>query len=128
MRAVVDFYGPPDLAGLYTGTPSADVADSLDQYLGTTPDENPERYAALSPETYVTADTPPTLIIQGQRDTGVQASLSVDLAAQLDASGVENELLLLPATEHGFDAVYGSFANQIAHARGDAFLQKYLID
>jgi len=128
VRAVVDFYGPPDLAGLYTGTPSADVADSLDQYLGTTPDENPERYAALSPETYVTADTPPTLIIQGQRDTGVQASLSVDLAAQLDAAGVENELLLLPATEHGFDAVYGSFANQIAHARGDAFLQKYLID
>jgi acetyl esterase/lipase len=128
VRAVVDFYGPPDLAELYTGTPSAAVADSLDQYLGASPDKNSERYAALSPETYVTADAPPTLIIQGLRDTGVQSSLSVDLSAQLDAAGVENELLLLPATEHGFDAVYGSFANQIARDRGDAFLQKYLID
>jgi len=128
VRAVVDFYGPPDLAELYTGTPSAAVADSLEQYLGTTPAENPDRYSLLSPETYVTEDAPPTLIIQGTRDTGVQSSLSVDLAARLDEAGVTNQLLLLPATEHGFDAVYGGFANQIAEARVERFLQQYLVD
>jgi len=128
VRAVVDFYGPPDLAELYTGTPSAAVADSLEQYLGTTPAENPDRYSLLSPETYVTEDAPPTLIIQGTRDTGVQSSLSVDLAAQLDKAGVPNQMLLLPATEHGFDAVYGGFANQIAEARVERFLQQYLVD
>jgi len=127
VRAVVDYYGPPDLAELYSGTPSAAVADSLEQYLGTTPDENAERYSLMSPETYVDENSPATLIIQGTRDTGVQSSLSVDLAAQLDDAGVPNELLLLPATEHGFDAVYGGFANQIAQARVDRFLQQYLI-
>jgi hypothetical protein len=33
--------------------------------------------------------------------------------------GATAELVLLPATEHGFDAVYGGFANQIAQARVD---------
>lgn len=127
VRAVVDFYGPPDLAELYSGTPSAAVADSLVQYLGATPAEDAERYRLLSPETYVDSASPPTLVIQGTRDTGVQASLSTDLAAQLDEAGVVNELLLLPATEHGFDAVYGGFANQIAQARVDRFLDEHLI-
>jgi acetyl esterase/lipase len=103
VRAVVDFYGPTDLTGLYDGTPSAAVQDSLVQYLGGTPDEQPERYRALSPMTYVGADSPPTLIIQGLRDTGVQPELSTDLAERLDAEGVANELLLLPDTEHAFD-------------------------
>jgi len=127
VRAVVDFYGPPDLAELYSGTPSAAVADSLVQYLGATPAEDAERYRLLSPEAYVDSASPPTLVIQGTRDTGVQASLSTDLAVQLDDAGVVNELLLLPATEHGFDAVYGGFANQIAQARVDRFLDEHLI-
>lgn len=128
VRAVVDFYGPTDLAGLYDGTPSAAVQDSLVQYLGGTPTEQPDRYRDLSPMTYVGENSPPTLIIQGLRDTGVQSQLSVDLAERLDAEGVENELLLLPDTEHAFDAGFGSFANQISQARITDFLQEHLID
>jgi acetyl esterase/lipase len=128
VRAVVDFYGPTDLAGLYDGTPSADVQDSLVQYLGGTPTEQPDRYRGLSPMTYVDESSPATLIVQGLRDTGVQSQLSVDLAERLDAEGVANELLLLPDTEHAFDAGFGSFANQIAQARITEFLQEHLID
>lgn len=127
VRAVVDYYGPADLAELHAGTPSAAVVDSLEQYLDATPVSDPERYALLSPVTYIDAQSPPTLIVQGQRDTGVQASISTDLAARLDAAGVANELLLLPATEHGFDAVFGAFASQIARERVDAFLREHLI-
>jgi acetyl esterase/lipase len=128
VRAVVDFYGPSDLANLHAGTPSTPVRASLEQYLGGTPEEQPERYRDLSPITYVDENAPPTLIIQGLRDTGVQSEESTNLADRLDAAGVDNELLLLPNTEHGFDAAFGSFANQISQERISEFLQEHLID
>jgi acetyl esterase/lipase len=128
VRAVVDFYGPSDLANLHEGTPSTPVRASLDQYLGGTPEQQPERYRDLSPLTYVDENAPPTLIIQGLRDTGVQPEESTNLADALDEAGVENELLLLPNTEHGFDAAFGSFANQISQERISEFLQEHLID
>ncbi|MGW0791706.1 alpha/beta hydrolase fold domain-containing protein [Streptomyces sp. NPDC002911] len=128
VRAVVDFYGPPDLTQLYTGTPSTPVKASLRQYLGGTPDTQPDRYRSLSPVTYLDSTSPPTLVIQGLHDTGVQPSASTDLADKLDDAQVPNETLLLPHTEHGFDGYFGGFANQIAQARVSSFLQKYLID
>lgn len=127
VRAVVDFYGPSDLVNLYEETPSPGVRDSLLQYLGGAPEEQPERYLELSPVTYVDADTPPTLIIQGLHDTGVQPAESTNLAALLEASGVAHEVLLLPDTEHSFDAAFGSLANQISQERITRFLQEYLI-
>ena len=127
VRAVVDFYGPSDLVNLYEGTPSVPVQASLRQYLGGTPETQPERYRDLSPVTYIDADAPPTLIIHGLHDTGVQLDESTNLSERLDAVGVENEVLLLPDTEHAFDAAFGSFANQIAQQRVTEFLQKHLI-
>jgi acetyl esterase/lipase len=128
VRAVVDFYGPTDLVNLYAGTPSTPVKASLVQYLGGTPETQPERYEALSPLTYADEAAPPTLIIQGQRDTGVQPAESTTLADRLDELGVVREMLLLPDTEHGFDAAFGSFANQIAQARVTEFLQQHLMN
>jgi acetyl esterase/lipase len=128
VRAVVDFYGPTDLVNLHEGSPSAAVKDSLVQYLGGTPQTQPERYHDLSPLTYADETAPPTLIIQGQRDTGVQSAESTNLVERLVEVGVAHDLLLLPDTEHGFDAAFGSFANQIAQARISDFLQEHLID
>jgi acetyl esterase/lipase len=128
VRAVVDFYGPTDLVNLYEGTPSTPVKASLVQYLGGTPATQPDRYSTLSPINYVDENSPPTLIIQGLRDTGVQSEESINLAKSLDEAGVANELLLLPDTEHAFDAAFGSFANQTAQARISHFLQEHLID
>ena len=128
VRAVVDFYGPSDLANLYAGTPSTPVRGSLEQYLGGTPQTQPERYRDYSSITYVDENSPATLIIQGLRDTGVQSEESTNLASALEAAGVENELLLLPDTEHAFDAAFGGFANQISQARITEFLQEHLID
>ncbi|WP_320773795.1 prolyl oligopeptidase family serine peptidase [Streptomyces sp. CRN 30] len=67
-------------------------------------------------------------MIQGLHDTGVQPEVSTYLADRLDDAGVPHEVLLLPDTEHGFDAYYGGLANQISQVRVDRFLQKYLID
>ncbi len=127
VRAVVDFYGPPDLAEACADTPSTPVRGSLRRYLGGTPQTQPERYRALSPVTYLDAQSPPTLIIQGQHDTGVPPAVSTGLADRLAAAGVPHELLLLPATEHGVDGYFGGFANQIAQERISRFLQQYVI-
>ncbi|MGW0791195.1 alpha/beta hydrolase [Streptomyces sp. NPDC002911] len=74
------------------------------------------------------SESPPTLVVQGLHDTGVQPAASTGLADRLDDAGVPNEMLLLPDTEHAFDGYFGGFANQIAPARISRFLQKYLTD
>ena len=126
VRAVIDFYGPVNLAETATDTGSPAVTDALEQYLGATLDENPERYAAMSPSSYITGNVPPTLILHGTRDTGVPKQQSIDLAASLDEVGVPNTLVLVPAAEHGFDAIFGSFGNQIAQAEVTRFFDRYV--
>lgn len=126
VRAVIDFYGPTDLATTARDTVSPAVADALEQYTGATPTDEPSRYELLSPTTYVTADAPPTLILHGGRDSGVPVAQSTSLADTLDEAGVPNELVIVPAAEHGFDAIFGSFANQIAQAEVTRFFEKYV--
>jgi acetyl esterase/lipase len=126
VRAVIDFYGPVDLAETAETTGSPAVADSLEQYLGATPEEEPARYELLSPSTYIDGDVPPTLILHGDRDSGVPLAQSTGLAESLDDAGVPNELVVVPAAEHGFDAAWGSFANQIAQAEVTRFFDEYV--
>jgi len=126
VRAVIDFYGPTDLASTARDTVSPAVADALEQYTGATPADEPARYELLSPASYVTADSPPTLVLHGGRDSGVPVAQSTTLADALDEAGVPNELVIVPAAEHGFDAIFGSFANQIAQAEVSRFFAQYV--
>jgi len=60
----------------------------------------PERAAAASPVTYVSADTVPHLIIQGMEDPIVPAYHASDLHDLLLATGIPSHLLLLPGVGH----------------------------
>jgi hypothetical protein len=50
-----------------------DSKSVLEKYLGGSPTEQPERYAAASPINFVNAATPPTLLIHGSLDAMVLA-------------------------------------------------------
>jgi len=103
VRAVVDFFGPYDLAALWNngiiqqlilfGATGAMLAD------------NPALYASSSPSEYVTGSTPPTIALQGGADPLVPPSQTSQLIAALDDAGVSNQLVYYPGEGHGWTGV-----------------------
>jgi acetyl esterase/lipase len=93
VRGVISYYGPTDMVALYHDIQTRFVplfpnrlvelahwllelvtghgdtlASGLSSVMGGSPDEIPELYHLLSPTSYVSADCPPTLLLQGTHD------------------------------------------------------------
>lgn len=83
VQAVVDLYGPVDLTA-----PEGKKADVVKAFLGKTYEEDPDLYVKASPITYLTADDPPTLILQGTVDDTVPVTQSDLLARKLKELGI----------------------------------------
>jgi acetyl esterase/lipase len=100
VQAVVDFYGPADLTKLY----QEDKRDRpyLSTFLGGTPQQVPDRYAAASPITYVSPQSPPFLIMQGTADNANLADQSEELGTALALAGVPVQAQILQGLPHGF--------------------------
>jgi acetyl esterase/lipase len=101
VEAVVDFYGPVDLTAMYHEVRWDDPY--LATFLGGTPDQVPERYAAASADTHISAAAPPYFIVQGTVDRTVLASQSALLASDLKDAGVPYSLEYLVGLGHGFE-------------------------
>jgi acetyl esterase/lipase len=101
VQAAVDFYGPVDLRELYSAAPR-DRHD-LVAFLGGTPAQVPERYAAASVSTYVGPGDPPFFIVQGTVDKAVPPTQSNGLAAELKQAGVPYRFEYLVGLGHGFE-------------------------
>ncbi len=128
VRALVDYYGPVDLAAGYRDVPFPDPIDShkvLRSFLGSTPDEQPELYEKASPISYVTSTShplPPSLLVYGGRDHIVQAKYGQMLAQQLNQVGTQAAFLEIPWADHAFDAVFSGVSNQLALYHTERFL------
>lgn len=110
VTSVVSLYAPIDLSLDYRT--SRDKSAELD-FIGGPPGQYPDRYEALSPSTYVTSGSPPTLLIQGTSDDLVSPANARVFSALLTEHKVEHDLLLLPLTGHSFENQRGGFATQI---------------
>jgi acetyl esterase/lipase len=122
VRGVVSYHGPPDLTalhydiqrrfirlapGLLVNTVQRlydnvygygdDLSGGIASVVGDTPANNPQLYRLLSPVTYVSADCPPTLLLQGNHDLLV------------DHTEVERFYALLRRA--GAPAIYVPFSN-----------------
>ena len=74
------------LADAWRQPPRPDPLDTravLETYLGGTPEQVPERYAAASPVTYLSPQAPPTLLVYARRDHIVEVRFARRLEAQL---------------------------------------------
>lgn len=100
VQAVVDFYGPSDLAKLYQEAPR--VRPYLSTFLGGSPDQYPDRYRDASPVAHVSAGSPPFLIFQGTADTANLADQSSELGTRLALAGVPVHVEMLQGLPHGF--------------------------
>lgn len=109
IKAVVDFFGPTDLEAMYrqAGHPLVNVL--LSTVTGTTPDANNAVYYQLSPVNFVTAQSPPTLILHGTDDEVVPLSQSQALQQKLQVAGVPHLLQVYPGEGHGW---YGTKLSQ----------------
>jgi acetyl esterase/lipase len=117
VRAVVNFYGPVDLATAYAKPPTPDpinIRMVLERFLGGSLAQMPEQYRLASPITYVDQQLPPTLLIYGSRDNIVESRYGRQLRDRLQATGNRVILIEIPWADHTFDAVFNGVSNQLA--------------
>lgn len=122
-KSVVDLYGPTDMVNFATGPGSTDVGRSiLRDTLGGIITEQEPRYRDWSPNSYLRAGLPPTLIVHGTSDYLVPQSQSRELDEGLSRVGVSHRAIFLPYTDHGFPTSWGSYPAQITRQAVTQFL------
>jgi acetyl esterase/lipase len=92
VQAVVSSGGPTELVSMFNE--SVDEPGPVVDLIGGNPQQKPREYAMASPLTYVTKDSAPTLIIQGDNDTDVPAKQAYLLDEKMTQVGVPHSLLI----------------------------------
>ena len=102
--AVIDWYGPSDLASpAPANTKPPDAASEVGDYLGCEPaDCVPGLVRLASPLAFVSLNAPPFLIQHGAADTEVPPQQAQQLFDALKQNGVPAEIVLYPDVGHGF--------------------------
>jgi acetyl esterase/lipase len=94
--------GDPQKPFLYAGR--------LDILLGGSPEEIPDIYRLANPTTHVHPGSPPTLLLQGNRDALVPIEETQSHYTKLVESGVPAINVVFPWTEHAFDLLFPQFS------------------
>ncbi|MFT3727921.1 MAG: alpha/beta hydrolase [Terricaulis sp.] len=121
-KAIVAIYPPPDMRTLYEHPPAQRFPA---QYIGGGPQQFPERYALLSPITYLTNPAPPTLVIYGQDDSLVPPADMVRYVSQARRAGHDIKEITIARAGHGFDIIPGSINNQMVRGAMAAFFNAH---
>lgn len=107
VQAVVDWFGPADLASMSAqqsnnSKMNHDAPSSPESKLigGPVP-ENREKASRASPVTYVSKDNPPFLIMHGDVDALVPVKQSEALHEALKSAGIEATLVIIKGAGHG---------------------------
>jgi acetyl esterase/lipase len=99
IRAVVNYFGPTDLAADDIPAISRSV---VSDFLGGSPSQKPKEAAQASPLTFVSKDDAPVLTIQGTKDPLVPVTQATKLGKALTAAGVANRVDLVEGAGHGW--------------------------
>ncbi|GLW99122.1 alpha/beta hydrolase [Microtetraspora sp. NBRC 16547] len=132
VSAVVSLYGPYDLAYSYgLAVPwwaekwlsDGEGRGMLYDFVGGSPERERAAYQTASPITYLGADVPPTLSIQGGHDQ-IQYPDDGRRAARLaQEAGASHRYVEIEYAGHAFDLAWGGFGAQMARAEIGGFLQ-----
>lgn len=105
VRAVVDMFGPTDLAVLFR----AGGGSALEQVFGIS-DPNSQAVKLACPVTYVSPDDPPFLILHGDKDNVVPLVQSQIFYNRLQAAGVTATLVIVKNAGHSFTPSGGAIS------------------
>jgi len=85
-------------------TPFPAKAAVLEMLCGGTPETQPDRYQQITPANWISGETPPFLLIQGETDALISATDTQVFWQSLQAHKVADSAYLgLPLVEHAFD-------------------------
>lgn len=101
VQAVVDYFGPTDLAGF--GKDEVAQRGMVGPLIGKTYADDPAAHDRASPIKYVTKAAPPFLIFHGTADRVVPIDQSRRLAEKLKDVGAAARLVEVPGEGHGWD-------------------------
>jgi acetyl esterase/lipase len=119
IKAVVEIYGPTDFTTEY-----ARNHPTITGFLAHSYQEAPQLYVEASPITYLSRNTPPTLILHGTSDMLVPISQAELLKHRLDSLGVPNVYCPVPGWPHTMDLVQR--VNDYTKATMLDFFEKYV--
>jgi len=125
IKGVVSYYGPAALRWGYANPAKRSIIDSsgiLDAYLGGPPATHGSQYEAASPLSHIGHRTPPTLLINGQRDEHVSPVHGEFLSDRLLRAQVPHLFLQLPWATHGCDYLFSGLCGQITTYAVERFL------
>ncbi|MCG3149207.1 MAG: hypothetical protein PCFJNLEI_02667 [Verrucomicrobiae bacterium] len=108
------WFARPEIKSRFPG-----VVGNLRAYLGGLVEEKPELARQMSPQTYVSRNCPPVLLIHGENDDVVPVEETINFHQALTAVGVDSTLKILPGIGHGWDGA-------LTHADIAAFFQRTL--
>ena len=105
-----------DLEGIWRDATIHDLSGMVfpESYIGGTPDQYPDRYAAAEPFRLLRPNLPPTLILAGETDKFVHTERTLAVTDRIRAAGAQVELLIAPFAGHGFDGEPNSFGDQLS--------------
>jgi acetyl esterase/lipase len=106
--ATLDFFGPADFTRMQNDLEAIHSEKGLELYkdaggklLGVPVEQSSANAKLASPINYVSAASPPVLILQGGKDDLVPATQSRRLHEALDQAGVKNQLIMVDAGHDG---------------------------
>jgi acetyl esterase/lipase len=99
-KVIVDFFGPTDMAALHASSPDPSATALLEILMNGSPSANPNLYQQSSSINFVTAQSPPTLILHGGMDPLVPVSQSTALIAKLQSLSVPHQYVFYPTEGH----------------------------
>ena len=105
--------------------PTYDPQQFTRWFLGGAPGEVPDRARAVSPSTYLSAATPPTLVLQPERDDFIPAQGNVEVMEEARQAGVDATTVSVPFAWHGFDAIRNSIGGQLKTTVTEHWLQEH---
>jgi acetyl esterase/lipase len=100
VKAVVDFFGPADLVSFWNMGLGYQLI--LYNVIAKTYDQDPNIYKNSSPANFITATTPPTIVLQGGADIVVPPVQANILVAALEKHHIANQLVFYPTEGHGW--------------------------
>lgn len=99
--AVVDWFGPVDMAHMEDCVTVKDAHSPEAALIGGAPADNPDLVALVSPISYVTASCPRFLLFHGDADNVVPYCQSVYFAEKLKDYGRLADFVTVPGGQHG---------------------------
>jgi acetyl esterase/lipase len=123
--AVVAAYPVVNPADSYDhGVPSgSDPKTFIGEYLGGAPSQHLDRLVAISSLSYASANAPPTLILEPERDDFIPAQGVYEVADLARARGVRLTLDRIPFAHHLFDGLPGTLGEQVKRSIVFHYLQ-----